>query len=423
MRNKSPKNVFLSGYFWNILSSSIAAVSSILVLAVVKKELGIDTSAIYAMAVAVTNVLINIGYLSINSYQIADINERYSFNDYFKLRKISVALMIALSALLVWARSYNADKRFIIFFYTIYKAIFVYYEVYQGRLQQIGRPDRAFCIQFYKILIPELTLCIAIVASKNLLFAILLASLMEILIIIIFDLFNRELMAIRRQTDKGKRINILYSLIKEIFPLFISSIVTAYVLNASKYAIDKYLKNDMQVYYTVLLLPATTIHMLAGFFYRPVITIFATQWINNEISIFKKNVSKILFIILIVAILILFIGKPLLLPILGRIYSIDDITKYWVEFNILLVAGMCNAMNIFLCYIITILNKLSYLYIVYGISFISSLFLPNILVDNLGLIGAVIAYFILVLFQTACLLIIYLKNSRLKNLINNTIKC
>lgn len=383
------------GFVWNILSSLITAASSVFVLAVVNRFLGIEIGAYYSVAVAVANVLINIGHLNIFGYQISDVKEKYCYREYEILRFFSALLMIIISLIYVMLNKYNTQKALIIFIYCVYRAIYAYIDLYQGRYQQKGRVDLAGKLQFIKVAIPDTILVICIIMTGDILVAINTAIVVEI---IVATVYNNLYFKNYKTSLRPKAKNCL-SLFVQCVPLFFSAFANTYILNSSKYAIDKILPDEMQVYYSVLLLPSTTIHMLAGFIYRPLLTEYAIMWEKGEVVKLRKGILKILLAAAIITIAIEVLAIPIILPILVLLYDLPELMKFGGTFRILLLAGGINASITFLGFIITILRKQSVLLVIYSITLIVALFLPTAMINKIGIEGAAWAFLFILLLQ------------------------
>lgn len=408
--SENEKRIKQSGFIWNIFSSVITALSSVLVLLVIKRFIGMEAGAVFSIAVAITNVLINVGNMNVIGYQISDVLETFSFQTYLRLRRLTVAIMLLCSLGYIIVKSYTLNKSFVVLLYCIYKAINAYCDVYQGRYQQKGRVDIASKMQFFKVLIPDTVLCIAAIFTKNLMLSVGLAVVVEFLFMQVFNWLIFE----QYQDKNRESFSRVLELMKRCMPLFFSAFTTTYILNSSKYAIDALLENQFQVYYTVLLLPATTVHLVISFAYRPLITDYAILWEKGECRKFKKSVNIILLMIVILACLLVLMGKRFFLPIMAWLYGINELKEYAMAFNFLLIAGALNAMNVFLCFIITILRKQKHLFLIYGITFIGSLMIPKSLVKNFQINGAAFSYLVLMLIQGGGALIVYLVESRKK---------
>lgn len=390
----SEKYVLKKGYIWNSLASMITAVSSIGVLLIVTRFAGKEIGANLSIAIAIINVLMNVGHMNVIGYQVSDIREKYLFNTYFRQRCWSVSAMIVLATIYAFCKYGLGAKTEIIIAYGVYKGVNVFCELFQGRYQQKGRIDIASKLNFLKVLIPDAILCLLTIVSSNFMLAIGVAIFVEMIVIMVFNQIAWEIF---RDGRKEPYKNIL-KLTKEVFPLFYSAFAAAYILNSAKYAIDNNMQSQYQLIYAVLLLPATTVHMIAGFIYRPVLTVYANIWNEGKYRVLASKIIKIIMAILACTVLIV-VGKGIILKVLAWTYGLPEIKEYGFAFGILLLAGGVNALNVFLSYILTIVRKQGYLYTINTVTFLCAVTIPNSLVRRFGINGAARSYLMLMLIQ------------------------
>lgn len=390
------RRVEYGGFIWNLLASSAAALSSVGTLLIVTRALGVTEAAIFSLATAIVTVLMNVGLFNVIGFQITDVTEKYSFFHYLKFRKITVTLMIFMSIVYVLYSNYDGYKSKVVVLYCIYKAVNVYCDVYQGRYQQKGRMDLASRLNFFKVAIPDVILCSIVIVFKNLLSAILIAIIVEALYIL---LFNKKNFADFNPEHIETRWRHIRDLCWNCLPLFFGAFSSAYILNSSKYAIDKCMAEQFQTYYAILLLPATTVHMFAGFIYRPLLTKFAYLWAQHKNDQLKKIIGKIVVFILVLGLLVCIVGVPVGLPLLAYIYGVDELKQYADVFIVLLAAGTLNALNVLQCYLLTMMRLQKSIYIVYGITLAAAFLLTNLWVQALGLIGAAVSFLLLMILQ------------------------
>lgn len=403
------------GFIWNFLGSVITAISSVMTLMIVKRFAGIEVGAYYSIAVAVSNVMINIGTLNVIGFQISDIREKYSFNIYLNLRKMSIFLMLLVSLVYVLCEEYSLMKGIIVYMYCIYRAVYAYADVFQGRYQQKGRVDLAGKMQFMKVLFPDGTLIICTIVSGKIIYAIICAMIVELTLIFMYNKKYLHEYISKEEIEKRKYFDLLW----HCLPLFFSAFATTYIMNSSKYAIDKLLSNEMQVYYSILLLPATVVHMIAGFIYRPVITDYAALWENTKIKNFVIRIIKVIFFIFVCTIVVEIAGVLLGIPILEWLYAAPKLREYVEVFVILLLAGGLNALNTFMIFVITIMRAQNHMVWIYGIALAISIELPEVLIKRSGMVGAATSYLLLMVFQLSMIFIVFLKKLKCKSEITN----
>ena len=397
-----------AGFVWNALSIVAAGSSSVFLLMVVKRATDIEIGAYYSVAVAVANVMINIGNLNSYGYQISDVLEKYSFRTYLVLRRIAVCAMLLISAGYICVQAYEMQKAVIVYLYCAYRAIYAYADVYQGRYQQKDRVDLAGKMQFFKVMVPDIALAIVVLVSHNVVYAIGIGMFVEIIYIMIYNQKHREFLIDTASVQTAWCMG----LFRQCLPLFFSAFTTTYILNSSKYAIDKLLDSEAQVYYSILLLPATTVHMIASFVYRPILTDLAKDWTQGAYLHLKRQIKIVLLIIFSGTVMVELLSGPIILPLLEWLYAAPELRDYHNAFYILLLAGGMNACVTFFSSLIIIMRMQDHMFWIYSVAFVASLVLPNVLVTRHQFMGAAISFLTLVLVQLFLIFGVYLKSMR-----------
>lgn len=393
-----------NAYIWNSLAGIATAFSSVIMLIIITRVLGVQFAGIYSMAVAVSTVMMIIGSFNIYGYQISDVNGKYQFSTYLTVRIFTAILMMILSIAYILIKGYTADKAIIIFSFCVYKMIDTIVDVFCGLYQQKKRMDISSKLSFCKVFLPDITMAILICTVNNLVFSIVIAFMVEAVVILVFNKYalhlGKEKLVLQKDLKK------CYSLIKEVFPLFLGAFMNAYIMNASKYAIDAYLSENLQTYFNVILLPATTIHLFSGFIYRPLLTKIAIFWENKNSNNYKNICFKMFGAIIFISITFIFLGSFLGLPLLELLYGLE-LEPYKQSFMVLLIAGSFNAFNVLFCFLITIMRSQGKLILTYGITFLLALILPGYFTRTWGIQGAAMAYLLLMLIELICFVVLY----------------
>ena len=81
-------------FIWNMAGSISSALISVVLLMIVSRFLSTSDSDVYAYAYSVGNLLVVIGLFQVRNFQATDIEEKYSFSNYFLARFLTLVLMI-----------------------------------------------------------------------------------------------------------------------------------------------------------------------------------------------------------------------------------------------------------------------------------------------------------------------------------------
>ena len=167
----------------------------------------------------------------------------------------------------------------------------------------------------------------------------------------------------------------------------------SYMVNASKYAIDANMSNEIQNYYGFLLMPAFVINLFSLFGFRPMLTPMANYWEQRNKKEFTKIITRS-----IAWILFLTVGAVIGAYLLGiwflNLVSGLDLNAYRIELVIVMLGGSMNAIITVCYYVLTVMRKQMLILVGYGVGFIFALIVPSFFVRAYGLTGAVVSYVI-----------------------------
>ena len=239
------------------------------------------------------------------------------------------------------------------------------------------------------------------IITKNIYISFSAMLLTNILVIFIYDF---RLTKIKREDLKLRYENVK-TIVKECMPLGISTLVSMYVINAVKYAIDMYGDNTMQTYFNVLYMPTFVINLVSIFIMKPFLKPFGEYWNQGEYKKFIKTIGLIILFLIGVTAVIEVAALTLGIPILGWLYGIDLLAQR-LELFLLILSGLFYASSTVIFYALGTIRRQKNTTIAYVISAVFAFFISNILVKTQGILGAtmastsimVVLFFILFIF-------------------------
>lgn len=239
------------------------------------------------------------------------------------------------------------------------------------------------------------------IITKNIYISFSAMLLTNILVIFIYDF---RLTKIKREDLKLRYENVK-TIVKECMPLGISTLVSMYVINAVKYAIDMYGDNTMQTYFNVLYMPTFVINLVSIFIMKPFLKPFGEYWNQGEYKKFIKTIGLIILFLIGVTAVIEVAALTLGIPILGWLYGID-LQAHRLELFLLILSGLFYASSTVIFYALGTIRRQKNTTIAYVISAVFAFFISNILVKTQGILGAtmastsimVVLFFILFIF-------------------------
>lgn len=392
----STKNLEKSAYIWNTSAAMLSSFQTVFILMVISRIDPINDAGIFTIAFAIGNLMMSIGKYGMRQFQVSDMANKYSFKVYSKSRLLSNSVMICCCAAYLGYHllmgHYTIKKTIVIILVCLVKLIDSIEDVYHGELQKKGRLDVAGKILTTRLGMYILIYITVYMLTKNLVFSSFLSFFVSAIICLIFNKVAYK--ALLTNTGKNNNREVIY-LLKECFPLLISSFLIMYIGNAPKYALDTVLPSQEQACFGYVFMPVFVIGLLSQFVYQPIIYKLASLYSTSEISKLKSLVVKQIYIIIGLTILTLIGGKIVGIQILSIIYGVD-LNKYEPILLVLLFGGGILACVNFFQVILTIFRKQKTLMNGYLIAFIIFGLLGREFVRNFGMMGISIFYIMVV---------------------------
>lgn len=390
-------------YIWNLIASGVNASEAIVVLMIATRTVGIDDAGILSIAFTIANLMMTIGKYGMRNFQVTDTINEFSFDDYFGSRICTTVIMVLSTIIYLFScmffGNYSWYKAAIIFCVILIYAVESFEDVYVSELQHRQRLDigaKIFSVRWMGTLI---VWGVGLILLKETLISSVIALLFDIILLawllhIVMESFDELSISKRRyRWDRVKQ------LLLSCFSLFASGFLAYYITNASKYAIDICLNDEVQACYGFVSMPIFVIGLLNTIIYQPILVKMSIEWNEGEIHLFVKRLIKQVIIIVVIS-LVCILGAWLFgIPVLSLLYA-TDLTEYKFELIVLLIGGMWLAFAGFFNSVITIMRKQRILLYVYIIVAILALLLSNKMVIVYGVHGASVANMIWTLIES-----------------------
>ena len=320
---ENPKDILRRTYFWTALSGGCFCGSSFVLLVLIVRLLGEHGpywGGVFSIALAVSQQLITIGLFQMRTYQVSDVNEAFSFNDYFTSRTLTVAMMVAACFGWIFAAGVEHDKAVAVLLLLVLKAGESFSDVFEGRYQQYGRLDIASKGQFFKTLLPMVLFGAALWITRDMLAALASMSLLYWILLGAMDgLLIRSFARVSIRVSLKKLCRLLLACL----PLAINAFLFIYVNNLSKYAIDRFLDERQMTEYNALFMLSFLISLLSSFVLRPALTQLSRSYRNGDRHGFRLQIYRQLAWVVVFTAPTLIFAHAWGCPALSLLYGID----------------------------------------------------------------------------------------------------
>lgn len=373
---------------WYTMGTMCSSATSFLLMIYVTRILGVDEAGVFSISYSVGQLMLSIGWFGTRQFQVSDVNEEFKFSDYLSLKLLTSIVMIVGCIIYSFILHFNTYKLIVTFLYCLFLICDVFADLFSARFQQVDKLFLSGISYIIRILGYNLVILISLLCFKNLILSIILAMLYSTLELILFDV---QLIKKISCVNVLFRIEKIISLIKNCFPLFISSFLTTFIVNVPKNAIELYFDASVQTYYNIILMPSYIINLFCMFIFVPLYTSIANTWLNSTKDKFINIVVK-LFIFDILLSIFVFVGCYLLgIPLLELVYGVE-LQSVKSSFLILIIAGCFTSMNSILSYIFTVVRKQKFMIYIYVIAMVLSQIMVKSLTLKYGILGASLDY-------------------------------
>lgn len=375
-------------YFWNSASSLMFSAASVIMTMVISRWLGLAAAGIYGVAIAVGQQFQTLGGYEVRPYQATDVRQRFTFGTYFSTRIITVALMIAGIVGYALITENPIQSALLIIAIASLRVFDAFEDVFYTEFQRQGRLDIAGMTNFFRVLATTLAFCGAVYFTGDLGLSALIALAVTLGGMMVLVIPPAVKMYSIRPSFEWRPIK---DLLIACFPLFLSSFLAAYAINAPRFAVQTYLDKVEWGVYTVIFMPAFAINLLTMLVFRPLLTRLALAWAERDTSRFGSLVGEGLKALLLASAVTLVVTYFAGVPILDFLFTKPgepSIAPYWASLMILVVAGMFNAVGIVFYYSLATVRRQGLILLGYAVTAAVAFFLSLFLVPRMGLLGA-----------------------------------
>ncbi|MDE7310324.1 MAG: lipopolysaccharide biosynthesis protein [Eubacterium sp.] len=393
MFEKKSKNN--NGYFWNAFAGVVNAGEAVILSMAVTRAEGLAQAGVLSIAFAVGNLMMTVGKFGVRNYQVTDVQGKFTFSDYFWVRVMTVCCMIAISAgylfYCVQVKGYDRQKVVVISAICLIYAIESMEDVFWGLYQQRQALDIGAKVFVFRWLLILAVFILLLRMRQGLGQAAVAAACVSV---VAFLVCNSIAFSALHERIGMMHIKNAAKLVKQCFPLAAVAFMMFYVTNAPKYAIDRYLTDEVQACFGFIAMPVFVIEMLNGFIYQPSLVKATLEWKEGRVQKLESRARKQELILLAIITLCLAAADLVGIPVLSALYG-TDLNAYKAEFLILLLGGGMFAYVGYYCVLLTIMRRQSL--VMYGYIGVSVLafFMFHVIVKYYGILGAAIFYTVL----------------------------
>lgn len=344
---------------------------------------GYETAGIMSLSISIATTFNVIAGFSVRNYQSSDINGKYSEKTYIYTRLFTCFIALILTILYALTKKYNIFTFLCIIIFILFKISEAIIDVYHGSLQKKWEFKTIGISFILRGIILILVFTVSLLISNNLLLSLTFMTITLYLELILYDY--------KRYRKEFKNIGTFnkydaISLILECVPLVLSGVIANYIAMYPKVLLEEKFGAEILGYYSSVATPALIMQIAISFIYTPLVSLYAEYYNNNEYKRIKKNIMKILLII----VLFVFVGVILSHLVADKILILlftKKISKYTYLFSGVLILSGLTATVWFLNMVLVVIRKQTSILISSLISLLFTILFSKLFIDKFYLNG------------------------------------
>lgn len=279
-------------YIWNTLGSFLQSALSPILLIVVTRINGIDDAGLFSFTFSMAVSFSAISIWGNRTYQVSDIKNKFSNENYILSRILTSIITIILAVTFIILNRYNFDKSALLLMFVLVKVIESISDSIYGIMQTNGK----LYISGVSLSIKSLAsififMCVDLI-TKNILLASLSIVIINLLVVVLFDVKYTKHINIKDKFSINESTNIL----KASAPAFIASFLSLLTLTIIRYFID--INNPSEItYFGIFSTPITIIILIVSFIIQPNVLPLSKKYNYAEKSFYHEVFRIVIFII------------------------------------------------------------------------------------------------------------------------------
>lgn len=344
---------------------------------------GYTDSGILALAMTVGNMFNPIGTYSMRTYQVSDVDDRYTQANYCAFRLVTIAIGLALVVPYALFVSGAPSIFLTIVVYMLFKVDEAFADVLYGVDQRSERMDYIGVSQFIRGVLVLLSFSGGLFAFRSIDASVFGMFVSCLLVTILYDIPHALRFASLRPTIAGRDVR---ALLVECWPMVVATLLISMVVSVARQYYSLSFGVDQLGLYAAVATPAVLVQAMARFLYSPSLVPLAERWSSDDPSLFVAFLKKVvLLMVAVVAVITVFLSlvAPYLLPL---VYG-QSIVDYLYLFPLVLVGTGLIALLWLMSDVLIVCRDMTWLLVTDGVAFAVSLLLVMPLESAFGMNG------------------------------------
>lgn len=395
---------FRKNFIWNLTGTTINTLTSLLYMIIVTRINGLEDAGIFSFAFSNACVLVVIGMYMGRTYQINDV--RFSDKVFIQSRKVTCFLMLLISFGMIVLYRYPLERTIVFLAWIFYKMIDAFSDVLYGVLHKNDRLDYVGKSLTLKGIFSVILFIVLDYFFKDIIIASVGACAAMLIVTLLWDYrYYRQY----RDEEENWSVKECITVLKEGAFVCATTLMSTYLVNASKYAIEAGGTDSEQAVYGILAMPATAMVLAGQYLIQPMLMRVSYLYRKRQGKPFVRTILIMGAALSGVGIAGVICAATIGIPFLELIYGVN-LSAYRTDLIIIMCGALAYGYATILINILTIMEKTKIQTACFSCISVLVLLFSGTAVRYAGIRGAVLVYLISMLTAFVSLLLITARN-------------
>lgn len=393
---KEKQNSVKENMLFNTVGSLVYYACQWLISVVIVRMSGYEDAGYLSLAMSVTASPAIVGLFNIRSYQVSDLEDRFSEAAYIRSRHYTNLLSFLICATLILLNGYTPEKAIIILAYMLYKITEGYADVLYGIEQKAKRMD----VSGISLILRGAGSLFLFVGTFSLtgeiLWSIMIMTIGSLTVLLLYDIPKTR----KWKTIGNKKTTMaeIGQLLSTCLPLAVVAFMNNLSLNIPKIYLENDFGSEVMGQYSSVASPTMVIQLAATTLFAPLVPILTEQYIAGDKKKFLQIIKKFVILVAILSLICVAVAAWLGEWVLVLLFSRSILPYVYLFVPIILVSILiaCNACMFGVC---TLLRVIKPQYIIGVIGCVASWIGSVTLVRQQEMMGTVYALTLTLLIQ------------------------
>lgn len=314
-----------------------------------------EAGGVLTNCISVTNVLFTVSTFGIRTYQVSDVDEKYTSTHYITTRLITgLFAMVVTAGFVLTMGNASAEQKLCVMLYMLFRLTESLSDVLQGTMQKADRMDYIGKGMVMRGVMTLGLFTLALVTTHSLPLAILGMAVGAYAVIFLYEwqMARREApFTLRPEFAKSK------ALLKTCWPLMLTSFFANAVVSIPRYALGEMMGEKILGIYGSLAIPTVIMQTGSLLIFAPMVTAFSRAYVSRNGALYCKYLVRTFGSLCAFAVLMVILAIPFGKTVLQLIFG-ETILPYGALLVPVLITSALVAITLFLTEMLTVSRML-----------------------------------------------------------------